>query len=96
MYTYKIVAVDTAYSQASNSHFLDVEVEFYKGEDADSQELAFNRKFGFDLDSTKETILEEMEKHCTTFASDAEVAANSAALEASLSNAESLKQELLK
>lgn len=86
----KVKNVETAYSQASNSHFLDVEVEVRDGET-----LVGTRRFGFALDASKEQILEELEKVAKTLDSDAEVAAKSAELEAQLANAESLKASLM-
>lgn len=90
MYTFKITNVETAYSQADNSHFIDVQVEIYKGE-----ELADTRRFGFPLGTTKDEILEHMEKLCVTLASDEEIGVKSLELEKQLADAESLKTELL-
>lgn len=90
MYTTKIINVDTAYSQADNSYFIDVVVEVYKGE-----ELVETRKFGYPLGTEKETILTDLEKLCATLASDEEVAVKSAELEEQLASAENLKKELL-
>lgn len=89
-HTAKVKNVETAYSQASNSHFLDVEVEIQDG-----GTVVGTRRFGFALDATKEQILEELEKVAKTLDSDAEVAAKSAVLESQLANAESLKSSLM-
>jgi hypothetical protein len=90
MYTPKIIGVDTAFYQASNSYFVEVEVEIYKEE-----ELVAVRKYGYPVGTTKEQIVSELDKVCETFGSDEEVATRSAELEATLAQAEALKNELL-
>ena len=87
----KIKSVETAYSQASNSHFIDVEVEVYDGE-----ELVGTRKFGYPTDTSADFIKEEMAKLEATLDSDKEIGIASAEVEAQLKNAASVKEELLK
>ena len=97
MYTYKIKNIDTLYSQASASDFVDVEVEFFKTvvvEGKEEIQSMFVRRFGFALDVTKEEILAELQQHCETYASDEEVGVKSAALEQAKATVESLKGEL--
>lgn len=86
----KIKGVETAYSQASKKDFLEVTTEVFEGEVSKGI-----RKFGYDLDVTKEYILADLDKVAKTLDSDAKLAAESAALEAGLANAKALKKSLL-
>lgn len=86
----KIKAIETAFSQADNRHFLDVEVEVTDGEKA-----VGTRRFGYPMDSTKEFILEDLNKVAKALDSDVVNAANSSKTEADFANAESLKKSLL-
>lgn len=96
MYTSKIIGVETVFYQASNSHFVDVEVEIYKEtEPGQDDVLVAVRKFGYPVGTTGDEILLELEKVCASFEADADTTAKSAELEAVLSQAESLKEELM-
>lgn len=90
-HTIKIKNVETAYSQASNSHFIDVEVEVYDGE-----ELVDTRRFGYPADTSADFIKEEMAKMEATLDSDKKIGEDSAELEGQLANAASVKEQLLK
>lgn len=101
MYTTKITNVETVFYQASNSYFVDVEVEIYKEVPAEQEGekptvvLHDTRKFGYPVGTKKEEILADLDKLCATLASDEEVGKRSAELEAHLAEAESLKNDLL-
>lgn len=91
MYTFKIINVEPAHSQVDNNHFIDVEVEIYKGE-----EFSQTRRFGFALGTDKKTILAELEKVCSALASDDATAEASRGLMEGLAGVEALKSELVK
>lgn len=90
MYSTKIINLEQAYSQADQAYFLDLTVEVYK------DEAFFEvRKFGYPLNTGKNTILSDLKKLCVTLASDEEVGKQSAELEKQFENMEQLKKELL-
>ena len=91
-FTYKITEVDTIYVQADNGYSLSVGVELYK--EGESEVFEF-RRVGFPLGTGKEVILKEMAKLCETLASDAEVGAKSEELDKQLTEAQSLKEDLI-
>lgn len=84
-----IKSIETGFSQASNSHFIDVAVEVFDGE-----ESLGVRRFGYPMGTSKEEIIADLEKQKATLDSDKEVGVASAKLEAELSQADSLKEEL--
>lgn len=89
-FTYKVKEVEPIYVQADKGHQLSVGVELYK----DGEVYGF-RRLGFPLGTEKESLLAELDKLCETLASDEENSAKSAELDAQLTAAASLKDELL-
>lgn len=88
-YSIKILTVDTAYSQANNKHFLDVEVEVSKGE-----KVVEVRRFGYPLNTDKEFIIADLQKLAVTLDSDAVNAEKSVELDNALKNADDVKKSL--
>lgn len=88
-HTLKIKSIDTAYSQADNSHFIDVEVEVFDGE-----ESIGTRRFGYPMGTPKEVILEDLGKVKALFDSEQESKIANAELEAKLADAAQMKEEL--
>lgn len=84
-----IKSIETGFSQASNSHFIDVAVEVFDGE-----ESLGVRRFGYPMGTSKEEIVEDLKNQKTTLDSDKEVGIASAQLESELAHANSLKEEL--
>lgn len=82
-----IKSIETAYSQASNSHFIDVEVEVFEGE-----ESLGTRRFGYPIDTSKEGIIEDLQKVKATLDSDKELSVANAELEKNLASAEETKE----
>lgn len=89
-YTYKITEVEPIYVQADNGHQLSVGVELYR----DGEAYGF-RRLGFPLGTEKEQLLAELDKLCATLSSDEENSAKSAELDAQLTAAAKLKEDLL-
>lgn len=108
MYTYKITKLESAYSQADHNYFIDLEADIYEVDDngevvvSDEEVGGTHRpivvcvkKFGYSLDTDKDTILADLEKVCATMASDEIVAADSAELEKNLAAVAVLKEDLI-
>ena len=89
LHTLKILNVDTVYSQADNSYFLDVEVEVLK-----EGKVIGTKKFGYPIDSDEKFILADLKKVSETLDSDLENAEKNAKLDNALKNAEDVKKSL--
>lgn len=85
----KILNVDTAYSQANDKHFLDIEVEVSK-----EGEVVEVRRFGYPLNTDKEFIIADLKKLAITLDSDAVNAEKSAESDKAFKNANDVKESL--
>ena len=85
-----IKSIDTAYSQASNSHFIDVAVEVFDGE-----ESIGIRRFGYAMGTSKEDIIADLQKVKATLDSDKEIGVASAKLETELAQANIIREDLI-
>lgn len=100
-HTFKITGVETVYIQSSNDNQIEVAVDIFDGtteanEAGEQVPLAVKKlRFGYPLDSTPQSIREDLAKVCTTLDSDKEIGEASAVLEEQLANAALIKESLM-
>jgi hypothetical protein len=95
MYTTKITSVKTVHSQADNNYFIEVRVNVFRQDEEGKPVFHSERAFGYPLDTTKEFIVADLKKLCSTLLSDERVGKEADDLQEKLDAAKSLGDELL-